>query len=70
MSSEIDVVIVGAGAAGIAASRQLAKGGCSAVMVEALPRPGGGHGRQLLEDTVSILVVAGCIRLTAIPGHA
>ncbi|MBY5392971.1 flavin monoamine oxidase family protein [Rhizobium leguminosarum] len=41
MSSEIDVVIVGAGAAGIAASRQLAKGKCSAVMVEALPRPGG-----------------------------
>ncbi|MGO7741218.1 NAD(P)-binding protein, partial [Rhizobium johnstonii] len=41
MSSEIDVVIVGAGAAGIAASRQLAKGKCSDVMVEALTRPGG-----------------------------
>jgi monoamine oxidase len=41
MTSEPDIAIIGAGAAGIAAARHLAESAVSVVMLEALPRPGG-----------------------------
>jgi monoamine oxidase len=41
MSADIDVVIVGGGAAGIGAARRLAAGGLSALMIEATARLGG-----------------------------
>ena len=41
MASAPDVVVVGAGAAGIAAARRLAEAGRSVLLVEALPRLGG-----------------------------
>jgi monoamine oxidase len=41
MNSEPDIAIIGAGAAGIAAARQLAASPVSVVMLEALQRPGG-----------------------------
>ncbi len=41
MSDQLDVAIVGAGAAGIAAARQLASRGRSVLLIEALPRLGG-----------------------------
>ncbi|NTJ11518.1 flavin monoamine oxidase family protein [Rhizobium lusitanum] len=48
MISEPDVVIVGAGAAGIGAARRLADRGLSIVMLESMPRIGG---RALTEKT-------------------
>jgi monoamine oxidase len=41
MSTDADVVIVGAGAAGIAAARRLATSGLSTMMLEATARVGG-----------------------------
>lgn len=41
MSDRVDVAIVGAGAAGIAAARSLASHGRSILLIEALPRLGG-----------------------------
>jgi monoamine oxidase len=41
MTSEPDIVIVGAGAAGIGAARRLSGCGLSVIMLEALSRPGG-----------------------------
>jgi monoamine oxidase len=41
VTDHIDVAIVGAGAAGIAAARQLSAHGRSVLLIEALPRPGG-----------------------------
>ena len=41
MSADIDVVIVGGGAAGIGAARRLAKSGRSALLLEASSRLGG-----------------------------
>ena len=41
MTEHLDVVIVGAGAAGIAAARRLSAAGRSVLLVEALPRLGG-----------------------------
>src|SRR5215472_14375297 len=41
MSADVDVVIVGAGAAGIAAARRLTTSGLSAMMLEATARVGG-----------------------------
>ena len=54
MAGEYDVVIVGGGAAGIAAARALAGSGLSAVLLEAGPRLGGRarsetHGRHALD---------------------
>src|SRR4051794_28499401 len=41
MASEYDVAIVGAGAAGVAASRRLVEAGQSAILIEASDRVGG-----------------------------
>lgn len=41
MTDELDIAIIGAGAAGIGAARRLLGSGLSAVVLEALPRPGG-----------------------------
>ncbi len=41
MASEVDVIVVGAGAAGIAAGRRLAEAGVSALILEARDRVGG-----------------------------
>src|SRR5215468_4257532 len=41
MSANVDVVIVGAGAAGVAAARRLKTSGLSAMMLEATARVGG-----------------------------
>jgi monoamine oxidase len=41
MNHEPDIVIVGAGAAGIGAARRLAGSGLTTLILEALPRPGG-----------------------------
>src|SRR4051812_19542067 len=41
MSADVDVVIVGAGAAGIGAARRLGTSGLSVMLVEASPRVGG-----------------------------
>lgn len=39
--TDVDVVVVGCGAAGVAAARQLARNRCSTIVVEALSRAGG-----------------------------
>lgn len=48
-ASQVDVVIIGAGAAGIAAARRIAAAGRSAVVLEAKGRPGG----RCVTDTVT-----------------
>jgi choline dehydrogenase-like flavoprotein len=47
--SEVDVVVIGAGAAGIAAARKIAAAGRSVVVLEAKDRPGG----RCMTDTVT-----------------
>ena len=57
MASAPDVVVVGAGAAGIAAGRRLAEAGRSVLLVEALPRLGG---RARTERIAGLPLDLGC----------
>ncbi len=41
MSAEVDVIVIGAGAAGLAAARELSRRGCSVTLLEAANRIGG-----------------------------
>jgi monoamine oxidase len=50
MNGTVDVAIVGAGAAGIAAGRRLADRGRSALLIEALPRLGGRAHTQMVHN--------------------
>jgi L-2-hydroxyglutarate oxidase LhgO len=42
MSADFDVVVIGAGAVGLACARALAQSGCSVLVVESAPRIGEG----------------------------
>jgi monoamine oxidase len=57
MAAEVDVVIVGAGAAGVAAARRLAPSGLSVVLLEASGRVGG---RAWTYDVAGLRVDLGC----------
>jgi monoamine oxidase len=57
MEAEVDVVIVGAGAAGVAAARRLAPSGLSVVLLEASSRVGG---RAWTYDVAGLCVDLGC----------
>ena len=57
MSAMVDVAIVGAGAAGIAAARRLSDGGHSVLLIEALPRLGG---RAHTETIAGLPLDMGC----------
>jgi monoamine oxidase len=57
MSADIDVVIVGGGAAGIGAARRLAAGGLSAVLIEASARLGG---RAWTQEVSGLPLDMGC----------
>ena len=57
MSTDADVVVVGAGAAGIAAARRLARSGLSAMMLEATGRIGG---RAWTCDVAGLHLDLGC----------
>lgn len=57
MTSEPDIVIIGAGAAGIGAARRLAGSGLSTVVLEALPRPGG---RGFTREISGMAIDLGC----------
>jgi len=57
MKSEFDVIIVGAGAAGIGASRQLSRRGLSTLVLEAQPRIGG---RAWTQETAGLHLDLGC----------
>lgn len=57
MKDPLDVAIIGAGAAGIAAARYLAQAGRSALLVEALPRIGG---RACTENHAGLPLDLGC----------
>jgi monoamine oxidase len=50
VADRVDVAIVGAGAAGIAAARRLRERGCSVLLVEALPRLGGRAQTEIVQD--------------------
>ena len=68
-SSDFEVVIVGGGAAGIAAARRLRDAGIGCLIVEARPRLGG-RAWTIADRSGfrSISAAAGCIRPTAIRG--
>jgi monoamine oxidase len=57
MVEEPDIVIIGAGAAGIGAARRLADSGLSVLMLEALPRAGG---RAWTSEAAGVPVDLGC----------
>src|SRR5271167_204744 len=57
MSAEPDVVVVGAGAAGIAAMRRLAASGLSSIVLEATARVGG---RAWTSDVAGMRLDLGC----------
>ncbi|MCG5238646.1 flavin monoamine oxidase family protein [Azospirillum doebereinerae] len=57
MIREPDIVVVGAGAAGIGAARRLAGSGLSTLVLEALPRPGG---RAWTRETSGMALDLGC----------
>ena len=57
MEAEVDVVIVGAGAAGVAAARRLAPSGLSVILLEASGRVGG---RAWTYDVAGLGVDLGC----------
>lgn len=50
MSERLDVVVIGAGAAGLAAAQSLAQGGCAFAVLEAQDRVGGRVHSVRLED--------------------
>ena len=58
MSEEYDIVVVGAGAAGLSAAYVAAQAGCSVAVVDSNERPGGQYHRKSAED--SAYVPAGC----------
>lgn len=57
MTRDIDIAIIGAGAAGIGAARQVAAAGLSHVLLEALPRPGG---RAWTRQAAGVALDMGC----------
>lgn len=57
MSADVDVLIIGAGAAGIGAARELAGSGLSTLMLEAAPRVGG---RAWTEELAGMALDLGC----------
>lgn len=68
-SSDVEVVIVGGGAAGIAAARRLCHASIRCLVVEARPRLGGQAGRRSMHRVLRwTSAVGGCIPRIAIHG--
>lgn len=57
VTKDVDIVIIGAGAAGVGAARGLAKTGLSTLVLEALPRLGG---RAWTQETAGVPLDLGC----------
>ena len=66
---EIDVVVIGAGAAGVAAARALGRRGIPSCVLEARDRVGGRGATRPAGDSRSISAAAGCIRRTRTSGQ-
>ena len=59
MNSTVDVVVIGAGAAGLAAGQALSAGGLSSVVLEADARIGGRAHTEIMPDGVPFDLGAG-----------
>ena len=69
MSESLDVIVIGAGAAGLAATRTLLDAGLSAKAFEARDRIGGVRGPKPRRSAFrSIVGVTGCTRVLSTPG--
>ena len=69
--SDVDLVVIGGGAAGVAAARRLADASIRCLLVEARPRLGGRPGPFTIATAmVLISAAAGCTRPIVIPGQA